>query len=539
MNKDLLQKLLLKYRELVRNGTGINDPNYKRSDIAYWKDILFLTLLEYALPICLLTVIPGAFLLNQSHLVMAVYITLFVLFVVIMVTFRRGLTIKWRKLITVSLLYLLSIYYIACLGYIGPGIFYLLAITVLIALILPIRYAYLSVAFNAMVLLFFAYMNWLQPLDWSLDVIYIFKEWFTLCFSLLTVELIIVMLIDKIFDRLQITLYKKDRLRQNYTRIFDSSPIPMWLFDVDTLRFLAVNDAAVIQYGYSKEQFLNSTIQMLRPKEHQTEIQNIVDANKEQFSFKKYGVVHLTQGGEKLYVNIESRLMTYKGSNAKLVLASNITAQVKAEAENTESILKIKQSEANLQAIFNSTGEGFVLLDDTYHIISFNEKALVARFLNKDHIPFQLGRSIFDYVDDYRKAPLQAYLNQVDEGLTVEYELEFEVEGKSLWMHYTIMPVYQDNSKKGICINGREITDFKTYVQTIEAQNIKLREISWTQSHMVRAPLARIMGLNSLIRVSTDLQEQKELLSFLEQSCTDLDAVVRKIVKDSEDQKIV
>jgi PAS domain S-box-containing protein len=539
MNKALRQNLLLKYRELVHKGTGMDDPNYKRSDIAYWKDILFLTLLQYALPICLITVIPGVFLLNQGQSVMAVFIALFILFVVIMVTFKRGLKIHWRKFIIISLLYLLSIYYIASLGYIGPGIFYLLALTVLIALILPIRYAYLSIVFNATVLLFFAYMNWLQPLDWSLDVIYIFREWFTLCLSLLTVELIIVLLIDKIFDRLQITIYKKDRLRENYTRIFDSSPIPMWLFDINTLRFLAVNDAAVSQYGYSKEEFLSSTIQMLRPEELQPEIENIVAANKGEFSFRKDEVIHLTKGNEKIYVNIESRLMTYKGNNAKLVLAANITAQVKAEAVNTESILKIKQSEANLQAIFNSTSEGFVLLDDTYNIISFNEKALVARFLNKDHIPFELGKSIFDYVDDYRKAPLQVYLDQVDAGLTVEYELEFEVGGKSLWMHYTIMPVYEENSKRGICINGREITEFKNYVHTIEAQNARLREISWTQSHMVRGPLARIMGLNSLIRDSTDVQEQKELLHYLGQSCTDLDTVVRKIVKDSEDQKIL
>jgi signal transduction histidine kinase len=163
----------------------------------------------------------------------------------------------------------------------------------------------------------------------------------------------------------------------------------------------------------------------------------------------------------------------------------------------------------------------------------------VARFLNKDHIPFKIGKSIFDYVDDYRQAPLQVYLDQVDAGSTVEYELEFDVLGKSFWMHYTIMPVYEDNIKKGLCINGREITEFKTYVQTIEEQNKKLKEISWTQSHMVRGPLARIMGLNGLIRDSTDVAEQKELLDFLEQSCTDLDTVVRKIVKDSEDQKIV
>jgi PAS domain S-box-containing protein len=538
MERSFTKKFLLKYRDLVHKSTGVNDPNYKRSDIAYWKDILFLSLLEYALPICLITVIPGLFLLNEGPSVKAISIGIFVLLVITTVTFLKGLELHWRKFIMVSLLYLLSVYYISSLGYIGPGIFYLLSMTVLIALILPIRYAYLSIVLNLIILLTFASINWIQPHNWSLPVLYHAKQWVTLGISLLIVELMIVLLIDKIFDRLQITIYKKDRLRDNYTRIFDSSPIPMWLFDIDTLKFLAVNNAAVQQYGYSKEEFLASNIQILRPQELQQEIQELVAMNKDQFSFRKNEVLHLTKTGDKLYVNIESRLMSYKGSNAKLVLATNITAQVKAERENNESILKIKQSEANLQAIFNSTGEGFVLLDDTYHIISFNEKALVARFLNKNHHAFELGHSIFDYVDDFRKGPLREYLRQVDEGLTVEYELEFEVDGKSLWMHYTIMPVQQESLKKGICINGRDITAFKRYVQTIEAQNAKLRDISWTQSHMVRGPLARIMGLNSLIRNSSDLQEQHELLHFLELSCNDLDTVVRKIVKDSENQNL-
>jgi PAS domain S-box-containing protein len=537
MEKSFTQKLMLGYKELIHHATGIDDPNYKRSDIAYWKDVLFLSLLQYALPICLITVIPGVFLLNEGPSIMAVYLGLLVLFVLAVITFGKGLELHWRKFIIVSLLYLLSIYYIYSLGYIGPGIFYLLAMTVLIALILPIRYAYISIVVNIIILLCFAYINWLHPLKWSLDVIYIFKQWFTLGFSLLIVELIIVLLIDKIFDRLQITIYKKDKLRENYTRIFDSSPTPMWLFDIATLQFLAVNDAAVLQYGYTKEEFLASNIQMLRPQELQQEIQQLVNLHKDQFSFRKNEVVHLKKNGEKLYVNIESRLLSYKGRNAKLVLATNITAQVKAELENNDSILRIKQSEANLQAIFNSSGEGFVLLDESYHIISFNEKALVARFLNRDHIPFQLGKSIFDYVDDYRKGPLRDYLYKVDAGETVEYELEFNVEGKSLWMHYTIMPVHEEAVRKGICINGRDITAYKSYVQTIEAQNERLRDISWTQSHMVRGPLARIMGLNTLLRNCTDVDEQLELLNFLELSCNDLDNVVRKIVRDSENTK--
>jgi len=49
--------------------------------------------------------------------------------------------------------------------------------------------------------------------------------------------------------------------------LFETNPTPMWVFDVETLQFLAVNEAAVSQYGYSREEFLSRTERDLRPPE--------------------------------------------------------------------------------------------------------------------------------------------------------------------------------------------------------------------------------------------------------------------------------
>jgi len=60
------------------------------------------------------------------------------------------------------------------------------------------------------------------------------------------------------------------RLRESeerYRSLFESNPSPMFLYDVQTLRFLAVNDAAVDNYGYSREEFLAMTIREIRPPE--------------------------------------------------------------------------------------------------------------------------------------------------------------------------------------------------------------------------------------------------------------------------------
>src|ERR1051326_9574160 len=54
---------------------------------------------------------------------------------------------------------------------------------------------------------------------------------------------------------------------EHYRSLFENNPLPMWVYDLETLAFLAVNDAAVHHYGYSREEFLSMTIKDIRPSE--------------------------------------------------------------------------------------------------------------------------------------------------------------------------------------------------------------------------------------------------------------------------------
>ena len=49
--------------------------------------------------------------------------------------------------------------------------------------------------------------------------------------------------------------------------LFDISPQPSWIYDIKTLEFLDVNEAAVLHYGYSREEFLQMTLRDIRPPE--------------------------------------------------------------------------------------------------------------------------------------------------------------------------------------------------------------------------------------------------------------------------------
>jgi len=54
---------------------------------------------------------------------------------------------------------------------------------------------------------------------------------------------------------------------ESYRLLFEKNPLPMWVFDIETLRFLDVNDAAVQKYGYSRSDFLAMTLGYIGPRE--------------------------------------------------------------------------------------------------------------------------------------------------------------------------------------------------------------------------------------------------------------------------------
>jgi PAS domain S-box-containing protein len=55
---------------------------------------------------------------------------------------------------------------------------------------------------------------------------------------------------------------------ESYRLLFENNPNPMWVYDLETLAFLAVNNAAIRHYGYTREEFLAMTIKDIRPAEH-------------------------------------------------------------------------------------------------------------------------------------------------------------------------------------------------------------------------------------------------------------------------------
>ncbi|MDB5133823.1 MAG: domain S-box protein [Mucilaginibacter sp.] len=184
---------------------------------------------------------------------------------------------------------------------------------------------------------------------------------------------------------------------KKYSELFHLSPLPMFVFELETLIFLDVNEAFIRHYGYTREMLLMMNLKEIRSQEEIPAFEMaLLKFNKDPINNSLGIFKHLKKNGEVISVEIQSNFINYKGINARVSIATDITERL-------------------------------------------------------------------------------------------------------------------------------------NYIKEIEEQNRKLSEISWIQSHIVRAPLARIMGLVNIIKDLKDEDEKRRMFEYLLLSADELDKVIREI----------
>jgi PAS domain S-box-containing protein len=145
------------------------------------------------------------------------------------------------------------------------------------------------------------------------------------------------------FDGLMETINRElaERLRseqaaqvseRNYRMLFQDHPQPMWVYDVESLEFLQVNDAAVEHYGYSREEFLRMTLADIRPPQDVPKFLELVA--KPMPELDRTGPWrHLVKDGSTVQVLITSTAVTFGDRQARFVLAEDLTESQRLELE--------------------------------------------------------------------------------------------------------------------------------------------------------------------------------------------------------------
>jgi PAS domain S-box-containing protein len=113
--------------------------------------------------------------------------------------------------------------------------------------------------------------------------------------------------------------------------LFYQSPAPQWIYDVETSKFLDINDAAVRKYGYSREEFLSMSVFDIRPEEDRESVVDMIDSVRRHQSYSSGCFRHIKKNGEILRVEIESNTLHYRGCDARIVVVNDITERLFTE----------------------------------------------------------------------------------------------------------------------------------------------------------------------------------------------------------------
>ena len=151
---------------------------------------------------------------------------------------------------------------------------------------------------------------------------------------------------------------------ERYRLLFENNPQPMWVFDRETLAFLAVNDAAIITYGYSREEFLSMTIKDIRPTE---DVPALLDkVSRATQGFDAAGIWrHRKKDGTIIDVEITSHSLDFGGRRANLILAIDVTERRRMEKA-------IRDASDEWRSTFDAMSDAISLLDKDGKILRCN-----------------------------------------------------------------------------------------------------------------------------------------------------------------------
>ena len=167
--------------------------------------------------------------------------------------------------------------------------------------------------------------------------------------------------------QLRQTIAAREELQSQTRALFEGSPLASWVFEYRTLRFLDVNDAALRQYGYTREEFRALTLKDLRVEGEWATLESLL-----RDPAAEHPMVHAShrrKDGRIIQVEVHSKPVVYQGRQARLALCEDVTARLATERA-------LRQSEAEFRAMADASPAGVAMTTPDGEVRYVNDTAL-------------------------------------------------------------------------------------------------------------------------------------------------------------------
>jgi PAS domain S-box-containing protein len=297
--------------------------------------------------------------------------------------------------------------------------------------------------------------------------------------------------------------------------LFMRHPNPMWVFDRSDFRFLRVNDAAVAQYGYTRDEFLAMTIEDIRPPEDLPALRAQLATSPAGTAHEAGVFRHLHKRGEAVHVRISAHPVELNGRACTMVMSQDVTEEISSK-------LALERSAARMRQLLGSLAEVLWLATPDGKRILFVNRAFDDLY---GRAPDQLlaERDLwlaYVHPDDRERAAASMAVVSAQGAAVSEYRI-VRPDGSTRWVQDR-KQLIRDEEGRVVMIGGiaeditarreneaasealqarlEDLVGQRTYA--LEQANIELEAFSRTAAHDLKSPLNGIVGMSYLLRTS-------------------------------------
>lgn len=237
-------------------------------------------------------------------------------------------------------------------------------------------------------------------------------------------------------------------------------------------------------------------------------------------------------------INLAHKCLTVGATD--FLLKDEITPEILYKSisyasERMSFIESIEQEKENYQRLFSLSPQPMLIFDkDNLQILNVNKSAIEKYGYSLKEF---LSKTILDIRPESDVSQFHITRKEYENLSEIQYQENFRHITKSgkiidVEVHRKDV-IYNGKNARMVLIN--DITEKQKYLKTIEKQNIKLKKIAWNQSHIVRAPLSRILGIINLLEIGNlDNEETIFFLNQIKNSANELDNIVKEIVNETK-----
>jgi PAS domain S-box-containing protein len=330
-----------------------------------------------------------------------------------------------------------------------------------------------------------------------------------------------------------IRFYQKDQetTALNYQKLFNTSPLAIYVMAKGSFKILSVNEAMTKLYGYTEQEFLQMTSFDIRPAQERERIKSFMDRYGEQDP-ESIVWLHQKKDGECFYVKTTFHPIPFKKNGAYLVMVVDIDKSIKDEKKIND-LLHLYET---VNHATNDVIWDYNFADDQLKWMQgYNETYGYAT----DTSPDIFGAMQKIHPDD-RLLVMDSFkkiFTDKQKYFFAEYRYRC-ADGSFKYIRDRGYAIFDQDGEPIRMIGAmQDIDKQKKYEQQLLSQNEKLKEIAWLNSHQVRRPLSNIMGLISLIKDSASNEDVLEFIDFLAVSSKELDDAVIMINKQTMEGK--